>query len=119
MAANDGENPVTSNFGVPLPAGTGAPGSASAGVSDPLAAGAVTVAVTRPGGGFYDQVQVGVDADDVLVPAQAAGYAREPVSGVTGIDSTGAGTGSAHPINPNAVDVPPMGAQLRAARRSS
>ncbi len=106
MAANDGDHAVTSNFGVPLPAGTGAPGTASAGGSDPLAAGAVTVQVTRPGGGFYDQVAVSVDADDVLVPAQAAAYDREPVSGVTGIDSTHAGTGSAHPINPNAADVP-------------
>jgi len=105
MAANDGENAVLSNFGVPLPQGTGAPGSAAAPVHITPVDG-MTVQVTRPGGGFYDQAAVTVDADDVLVPAQAAAYDREPVSGVTGIDSTHAGTGSAHPINPNAADVP-------------
>jgi len=79
---------------IPSPAGTGAgQGSQGAPVSDPPEAGAITVGVTRPGGGFYDQVNMAVDSDDVLTSAQAAAYDRMGLTGVTGVDATGAGQG--------------------------
>jgi hypothetical protein len=54
----------------------------------------MAVGVTRPGGGFYDQVNIAVDSDDVLTAAQAAAYDRMPLTGVSGVDATGAGQGT-------------------------
>jgi hypothetical protein len=79
---------------IPAPESTGAGAGSGAPLSDPPEAGAVAVGVTRPGGGFYDQVNVAVDSDDVLVPAQSGAYARSPLTGTAGLDATGAGQGT-------------------------
>jgi hypothetical protein len=77
---------------------TGAGAGSGAPLADPPEAGAVTVGVTRFGGGSYDQVSVTVDSDDVLTAAQAAAYDRMGLTGVTRVGVTGAGEG--HVVTP-------------------
>jgi hypothetical protein len=65
MAANDGEHAVTSNFGVPLPDGTGAPGT-------------VGVSAAATAGGLVGSPQVSVPFGSSQVPGNMP---RVPVYG--------------------------------------
>jgi hypothetical protein len=124
MAANDGEHPVTSLFGSDLPAGTGAMGTPTvpASVSAGPSLGTVTV-TPNFGSSQVQQPTVVVTTGDTCAmsseaPVPAGG---DPLTGLTlgQVADTGAGHGSARDLSPNAMGVPPMGAQLAQARRPS
>ena len=109
MAANDGEHPVTSLFGADVPAGTGAPGSAT---NPDTTVGAVisSPVVSNPFGSSQaaeNMPRVPVTTGDTCslssdAPVPPSG---DPLTGLplSFIAATGAGDGSAgHHNHPNA-----------------
>ena len=106
MARNDGEHPLASNFGVPLPAGTGAPGSAGAEVTASRG-DLMTVQATPPDGRWYAAVSAPVDVSDT---SGATSDAPNQLW-ATGTDQVSASwsAGSGHvggPPHPDAMEIP-------------
>lgn len=103
------------NFGWPLPATTGAPGT-QGGQPSVSRGDLMTVQATPPDGRYYAAVSVAVDSADTSGMSSDASNRLSFSGGDQSSASWLAGTSHIAATNPNAAEVPSMDRQLRAAR---